>query len=58
MVLAVCYIDAWPSYLDVLPQKRYQVVAKNKGKTNPIEGFNNTLCQRTPRLARKTLPFS
>ena len=55
---AVCHTDAWKSYTQVLPSKRHRVEAKNSGKTNHIERFNNTLRQRLSRLGRKTLSFS
>ena len=55
---AVCYTDAWRPYQSILPSKRHRVVAKNTGKTNHIERFNNTLRQRLARLGRKTLSFS
>ncbi len=39
-------------------KKRYRAVGKDSGKTNRIERFNNTICQRISRLVRATLSFS
>lgn len=47
---AVCYTDAWKAYTQVLPSKRHRAEMKNRGKTNHIERFNNTLRQRLSRL--------
>ncbi len=43
---AVAYTDFWAAYGAVLPCKRHQAVGKERGKTNRIERFNNTLRQR------------
>jgi len=55
---AVIYTDYWESYANILPSKRLRQVGKESGETAHIERFNNTLRQRCPRLARKTLSFS
>ena len=55
---AVCYTDFWQAYACIFPSLRHQPVGKDRGKTNHIERFNNTLRQRVSRLVRKTLSFS
>jgi IS1 family transposase len=55
---AVSYTDFWSAYGIVFPKKRHRAVGKDIGQTNYIERFNNTMRQRTSRLARKTLSFS
>ncbi len=55
---AICYTDFWDAYQRVIPEKRHKAVAKDSGKTNHVERFNNTMRQRVSRLVRKTLSFS
>jgi insertion element IS1 protein InsB len=55
---AVSYTDFWTAYGTVFPEKRHKAVAKDTGKTNYIERFNNTMRQRISRLERKTLSYS
>lgn len=52
---AICYTDFWSAYEQVIPQSRHRAVSKNSGKTNSVERFNCTLCQRVSRLVRETL---
>lgn len=54
---AVFFTDFWQGY-HVLDQDRHLVAGKEKGYTNHIERFNNTLRQRSSSLVRKTLSFS
>jgi IS1 family transposase len=55
---AVCYTDFWEAYAAILPSTRHRAVGKERGQTNHIERFNNTLRQRCSRLVRRTLSFS
>jgi len=55
---AIFYPDFWVSYENVIPGERHRAVGKESGKTNHIERFNNTMCQRISRLVRSTLSFS
>jgi IS1 family transposase len=55
---AVIYTDFWESYANILPSERHRAVGKESGHTAHIERFNNTLCQRSPCMVRKTLSFS
>jgi len=50
---AVCSTDVWEAYAAVLPSKPHRPVGKERGQTNHIERFNNTLRQRCSRLVRK-----
>lgn len=52
------YTDFWESYDKVIPAERHYPCGKEKGETNHIERFNNTLRQRCSRLVRKGLSFS
>jgi IS1 family transposase len=54
---AVFFTDFWKGY-EVLDQDKHIAAGKEKGYTNHIERFNNTLRQRCSRLVRKTLSFS
>ena len=54
---AVFFTDFWNGY-DILDQEKHKAAGKEKGYTNHIERFNNTLRQRCSRLVRKTLSFS
>lgn len=54
---AVFFTDFWKSY-QLLDQDKHLATGKEKGYTNHIERFNNTLRQRCSRLVRETLSFS
>ncbi|MDX2301571.1 MAG: IS1 family transposase [Microscillaceae bacterium] len=54
---AVFFTDFWKAY-KVLDEDKHHPAGKEKGYTNHIERFNNTLRQRCSRLVRKTLSFS
>lgn len=54
---AAFFTDFWKAY-DVLDTDKHIAAGKQKGYTNHIERFNNTLRQRCSRLVRKTLSFS
>jgi insertion element IS1 protein InsB len=54
---ATFFTDFWSSY-DILESDKHIAAGKNKGYTNHIERFNNTLRQRCSRLVRQTLAFS
>jgi insertion element IS1 protein InsB len=54
---ATFFTDFWQSYNFLEPEKHI-AAGKEKGYTNHIERFNNTLRQRCSRLVRKTLAFS
>lgn len=54
---AVCYIDFWSAYEQVIANSRHRAVGKNSGRTNLIERFNCTLRQRISGLVRDTLSF-
>jgi IS1 family transposase len=54
---AVFFTDFWSGY-HILDESRHIAAGKNKGYTNHIGRFNNTLRQRCSRLVRKTLSFS
>ena len=54
---AVFFTDFWNGY-HILEKDKHQAAGKEKGYTNHIERFNNTLRQRCSRLVRKTLSFS
>ena len=54
---AVFFTDFWKSY-NFLDADKHQAAGKEKGYTNHIERFNNTVRQRCSRLVRKTLSFS
>ena len=51
------FTDFWKSY-NFLDADKHQAAGKEKGYTNHIERFNNTVRQRCSRLVRKTLSFS
>jgi IS1 family transposase len=53
---AVFFTDFWHGY-HILDKERHIAAGKEKGYTNDIERFNNTLRQRCSRLVRKTLAF-
>lgn len=54
---AVFFTDFWQSY-NLLDANKHIAAGKEKGYTNHIERFNNTLRQRCSRLVRQTLSFS
>lgn len=54
---AVFCTDFWQSY-NILDADNHIAAGKDKGFTNHIERFNNTLRQRCSRLVRKALSFS
>ena len=54
---AVFFTDFWNAY-NILDEDKHLAAGKNKGYTNHIERFNNTLRQRCSRVVRKTLSFS
>jgi insertion element IS1 protein InsB len=54
---AVFLTDFWKSY-HILDSDKHISAGKEKGYTNHIERFNNTLRQRCSRLVRETLSFS
>ena len=54
---AVCYMDFWEAYSEVLPSKRHQAVGKETGKTSYIERVNNTFRQRIGRLVKQDIIF-
>ncbi len=54
---AVFFTDFWSGY-DILDENKHIAAGKEKGYTNHIERFNNTLRQRCSRLVRDTLAFS
>ena len=55
---ATVQTDAPAAYGAVIPPRRHVVVSKKSGRQNEIEGFNNILRQRSPRLTRRTAAFS
>jgi IS1 family transposase len=54
---AVFFTDFWHGY-NILDDDKHIARGKEKGYTNHIERFNNTLRQRCSRLVRDTLSFS
>jgi len=54
---AMFFTDYWQAY-NLLDTENHTAAGKEKGYTNHIERFNNTLRQRCSRLVRKTLSFS
>jgi IS1 family transposase len=54
---AVFFTDFWQGY-NILEDDKHWADGKQKGYTNHIERFNNTLRQRCSRLVRNTLAFS
>lgn len=54
---AVFFTDFWQGY-NILADEKHIAKGKEKGYTNHIERFNNTLRQRCSRLVRQTLSFS
>ncbi len=54
---AVFFTDFWNGY-HILEEDKRLAAGKEKGYTNHIERFNNTLRQRCSRLVRKALAFS
>ena len=51
------HADFWSGY-HILEEERHLAAGKQKGYTNHIERFNNTMRQRCSRLVRKTSAFS
>lgn len=54
---AAFFTDFWQAY-SLLDPDKHIAAGKEKGYTNHIERFNNTLRQRCSRLVRNTLSFS
>jgi insertion element IS1 protein InsB len=54
---ATFFTDFWKGY-HILDREKHIAAGKQKGYSNHIERFNNTLRQRCSRLVRKTLSFS
>ena len=52
------FSDKWEPYRYVFDHKRHRQVNKDKGETNHVERWFNTLRQRLGRFTRKTLSFS
>ena len=52
------FSDFWDAYEKVFPDETHHSVSKERGETNHIERWNNTLRQRLGRFVRKTLSFS
>ena len=42
----------------MIPSEQFEAVGKESGKTNHVEGWNNTLRQRVERFVQKSLSFS
>jgi IS1 transposase len=55
---ATFYTDQYVVYAGVIPAAQHRAISKLARKTNHVERFNNTLCQRVSRLAREALSFS
>ncbi len=51
------FTDFWNGY-HILDQDKHHAAGKEKGYTNHVERFNNTLRQRCSRLVRAKLSFS
>jgi insertion element IS1 protein InsB len=45
-------------YAGVIPAAQHRAISKLARKTNHLERFNHTLCQRVSRLVREALSFS
>ena len=54
---SLCYSDFWEAYANVIPAAQH-VRSGQRGETNHIERWNNTLRQRVGRFVRRTLSFS
>ncbi len=54
---ATFFTDFWKAY-QIIGMENHIATGKEKGYTNHIERFNNTLRQRCSRLVRKALSFS
>jgi insertion element IS1 protein InsB len=52
------YPTSYEAYTGVIPATQHKAITKQARKTNDIERFNNTLCQRVSRLVRDTIAFS
>lgn len=53
----VFFTDFWKGY-NILDEEKHVAAGKEKGYTNHIERFNNTMRQRCSRLVRLSLSFS
>jgi insertion element IS1 protein InsB len=54
----VCVVDGWEAYQLTFPPDQLAVYIGERGPTNHIERWYNTLRQRLARYTRKTLAFS
>ena len=52
------FSDFWSAYQNVFATEHHHAVGKERGETNHVERWNNTLRQRLARFGRKTLSFS
>lgn len=52
------YTDFWESWQNVVPDTQHVPSGKERGETNHMERWYNTLRQRLSRFVRKTLSFS
>jgi insertion element IS1 protein InsB len=50
--------DQYVVYEGVIPAAQHKAISKLARKTNHLEHFNSTLCQRVSRLVRDALSFS
>jgi insertion element IS1 protein InsB len=55
---ALFYTDQSVVYAGVIPAAQHRAISKLAQKTNHLERFNHTLCQRVSRLVREALSFS
>lgn len=54
---SLCSSDFWAAYAQVVPPHQHQR-SEQRGQTNHLERWNNTLRQRVGRFVRRTLSFS
>jgi insertion element IS1 protein InsB len=54
----VCFVDGWEAYQLTFPPAQLAVYVGERGPTNHIERWYNTIRQRLARYTRKTLAFS
>jgi insertion element IS1 protein InsB len=54
----ICVVDGWEAYQLTFPPDQLAVYVGERGPTNHIERWYNTLRQRRARYTRKTLSFS
>ena len=52
------FSDFWDAYALVFLKETHRCVGKDKGETNHMERWNNTLRQSNARYVRKSLSFS